>query len=199
MFFLQGLLIGLSSMAPIGMQNLFVINSALSQSKLRIFLTVSIIIFFDITLSMSAFFGMGSLITKFPILRLLILIIGGLLIIYMGYQTIRTEPTVVHVDTNVPIRKIIGSAFLVTWANPQALIDTTMMLGAFRASLPDAGIISFIAGTMVAAPIWFGGLAFTIATLSNKISISSLVWINRICGSVILLYGIKLVIEGIFN
>lgn len=186
-------------MAPIGMQNLFVINSALSQSKLRIFLTVSIIIFFDITLSMSAFFGMGSLITKFPILRLLILIIGGLLIIYMGYQTIRTEPTVVHVDTNVPIRKIIGSAFLVTWANPQALIDTTMMLGAFRASLPDAGIISFIAGTMVAAPIWFGGLAFTIATLSNKISISSLVWINRICGSVILLYGIKLVIEGIFN
>ena len=39
-------------------------------------------------------------------------------------------------DVNVPILKVITTACVVTWFNPQALIDGSMMLGAFKATLP---------------------------------------------------------------
>ena len=59
--FFQGLTMGLAYVAPIGLQNLFVINSALTQSRHRAFLTALIVIFFDISLALACFFGIGAL------------------------------------------------------------------------------------------------------------------------------------------
>ena len=50
MFFFQGLTMGLAYVAPIGMQNLFVIHSALSHSLRRAVATAFIVLFFDISL-----------------------------------------------------------------------------------------------------------------------------------------------------
>lgn len=43
--FFQGLTMGLAYVAPIGLQNLFVINSALTQSRHRAFLTALIVFY----------------------------------------------------------------------------------------------------------------------------------------------------------
>ena len=59
--YLQGLTIGLAYVAPIGMQNLFVINSALTQPRRRALLTALIVIAFDISLALACFFGIGAL------------------------------------------------------------------------------------------------------------------------------------------
>lgn len=59
-YFFQGLTMGLAYVAPIGLQNLFVINSALTQSRHRAFLTALIVIFFDISLALACFFGIGA-------------------------------------------------------------------------------------------------------------------------------------------
>ena len=50
--YLQGLTMGLAYVAPIGLQNLFVINTALTQKRSRVFLTALIVIFFDIKLGL---------------------------------------------------------------------------------------------------------------------------------------------------
>ena len=42
--YLQGLTMGLAYVAPIGLQNLFVINTALTQKRSRVYLTALIII-----------------------------------------------------------------------------------------------------------------------------------------------------------
>ena len=60
-YFLQGLTMGLAYVAPIGLQNLFVINSALMQECRKALLTATVVIFFDVTLSMACFFGIGAL------------------------------------------------------------------------------------------------------------------------------------------
>ena len=51
--YLQGLTMGLAYVAPIGLQNLFVINTALTQPRSRVYLTALIVIFFDVTLGMA--------------------------------------------------------------------------------------------------------------------------------------------------
>ena len=60
-FFFQGLTLGLAYVAPIGMQNLFVIDSALTKPRRRALLTALIVLFFDASLSLSCFFGIGRL------------------------------------------------------------------------------------------------------------------------------------------
>ena len=60
MYFLQGLLVGLATFAPVGMQNLFIINTALVQPVRRIILTLIILAFFDMSLSAAAFYGIGA-------------------------------------------------------------------------------------------------------------------------------------------
>ena len=48
--YLQGLTMGLAYVAPIGLQNLFVINSALTQKRTRVYLTALIVILWDVSL-----------------------------------------------------------------------------------------------------------------------------------------------------
>ena len=52
---------GLAYVAPIGLQNLFVINSALTHTRKCALLTALIVIFFDVTLALACFFGVGAL------------------------------------------------------------------------------------------------------------------------------------------
>ena len=80
-------------------------------------------------------------------LKLLVLGIGSLMVIYIGISIVRSKA---EMDSNtivaIPISKIITTACVVTWFNPQAIIDGTMLLGAFKASLPPGESFAFITG-----------------------------------------------------
>ena len=110
--YLQGLTMGLAYVAPIGLQNLFVINSALTQKRSRVYIT--------------------------------------------------------------------------------ALIDGTMMLGAFRATLPAGGDLPFIFGFGSASILWFLTLSTVVSLLGSKFNEKILNIINKVCGAVIIFYGCKL-------
>ena len=56
-YFLQGLTMGLAYIAPIGMQNLFVINSALAHSRRRALLTALIVRFLTLRWRSPVFSG----------------------------------------------------------------------------------------------------------------------------------------------
>lgn len=68
-YLLKGFMLGLAYVAPIGMQNIYVINTALSSSKIRAYLVALITIFFDITLALACFFGIGLIMEKFIALK----------------------------------------------------------------------------------------------------------------------------------
>ena len=74
-YFLQGLTMGLAYVAPIGLQNLFVINTALTQTRSRTYITAFIVIFFDITLALACFFGVGAIMQHSRLLSLIVLLI----------------------------------------------------------------------------------------------------------------------------
>ena len=191
--YLQGLSLGLAYAAPIGMQNLFVINSAMSRKPGRTAATSLIVTFWDVTLGIACFLGVGALLEALPWLQKIILGGGGLLVIYIGAGLIRSKADLSGGKAiNQPLWKIAGLAFIATWLNPQALIDGTLMLGAFRASLPAGGEPYFITGFASASLIWFSCLAILVYILGSKINSGVLTWLNRICGAVIILYGIKL-------
>ncbi|MBT1166024.1 LysE/ArgO family amino acid transporter [Bifidobacterium simiarum] len=220
-FYLQGLTVGLAYIAPIGMQNLFVINSALTKTRRRALMTALIVIVFDVALSLSCFFGIGSLMQRYEWLQLGVLAVGGLVVIRIGAGLLAAKPDSgtgkKTVDRRVDDRKvadrktsaadsasivksdgighIISTACVVTWCNPQAIIDGTLMLGAFSATLTAAQSTPFITGVETASVGWFIGITLLISAFRDRFSPRIINGLNKVCGTVIIVYGLKLLVE----
>ena len=191
--YLQGLTLGLAYCAPIGLQNLFVINTALTQPRKRVAATVLIVLFFDISLGMACFFGIGAVMSASPWLEMAILLVGSVIVIWIGQGLVRSKDTMdTSTKVDIPIAKVITTACVVTWFNPQALIDGSMMLGAFKATLPEGTDFFFVGGFASASVIWFLGISTLISLFSAKITDKLLRIINIVCGIVIIFYGLKL-------
>ncbi|MFQ9892574.1 MAG: LysE/ArgO family amino acid transporter [Emergencia sp.] len=198
LYFLQGLTMGLAYVAPIGLQNLFVINTALTQKKSRVYMTALIVVFFDVTLALACFFGIGAVMQSSDWLQMAILFIGSLIVIWIGIGLLRAKDTMdTSTKVDIPLLKVISTACVVTWFNPQALIDGSMMLGAFRATLPAEESAKFIIGVASASFTWFFGVSTILSIFSAKFTDKILRIINVVCGLVIIFYGIKLFISFI--
>lgn len=161
-------------------------------------MTALIVIFFDITLALACFFGMGAIMQSSEWLELAILFIGSLIVIWIGISLLRAHDTVdTSTKVDVPLLKVITTACVVTWFNPQALIDGSMMLGAFRTTLPAGEAAKFIIGVNCSSCIWFLGISTLISKFSAKFNDKVLRVINVVCGLIIIFYGIKLFINFI--
>ncbi len=192
-YLIQGLLLGFAYVAPIGMQNLFVINTGLTQSKKRAYLTAFIIMFFDITLAIGCFYGIGAIMSASKWLEFSVLGAGSLIVMWIGFSIFRSKDTLdTSTKVDIPILKMIGTACVVAWFNPQAIIDGSLMLGAFKASLPDSAGYIFILGVCIASATWWL-LITTISSMFSKIvNDKALRIINIVCGAIIMFYGLKL-------
>lgn len=191
-FYIQGLTLGLAYVAPIGMQNLFVINSALTQTRLRALVTALIVIFFDVTLALACFFGIGLVMQKYPPVQLGILLLGGLVVVYIGVSLLKSSVRQIGGAQQMPLGKTVWAACVVTWFNAQAVIDGTMLLGAFKASMTEAQSLHFLFGVLSASCLWFVTLAMVVSLAGSLVTPRVLGVINKICGTVIIIYDIKL-------
>ena len=191
-FYLQGLALGLAYVAPIGMQNLFVINSALTQTSLRALVTALIVIFFDVTLALACFFGIGLVMQKYPPVQLGILLLGGLVVVYIGISLLKSSVRQIGGAQQMPLGKTVWAACVVTWFNAQAVIDGTMLLGAFKASMTEAQSLHFLFGVLSASCLWFVTLAMVVSLTGSLVTPRVLGVINKICGAVIAVYGLRL-------
>lgn len=89
MFYIQEFMIGIASAAPIGLQNIFLFNNALSERPKKAFLITGIVWFFDAVMALLGFFGMGTLINTYQLVKLIIMFVGSLLVFYIGFSLLR--------------------------------------------------------------------------------------------------------------
>lgn len=204
---LQGFTMGLAYVAPIGMQNLFVINAAVSQPRTRALITALFVTLFDMSLTLACFFGVGAVMDAVPWLGPLMQLVGGGLVIAIGIVLIvprrkkDAEPAKKDTAGNAArarmsqpgLRGVFVAALLVTWCNPQAFIDGTMMLGAFRATFGGADGLAFVAGACMASLVWFPGMALIVSALGSRFNDRILRVINVVCGLVVIAYGLRLI------
>ncbi|WP_307994455.1 LysE family transporter, partial [uncultured Weissella sp.] len=178
--------------APIGMQNLYVFNNAVNNTLQRAMLYVLFVWLADSSFSIVAYFGMGAIINSNDLLKLIVMILGGALVIYIGWTILRSANQV-SLDASgnkLSMGKAFATAFIVTWANPQALVDGSLMLGATRAKLPDADVWPFIIGVLIATALWFTIVTVVVNRLKNRLSKRAFVIVNVVSGLIMLGYGL---------
>ena len=192
-YFLQGFLFGLAYVAPIGMQNLYVINTAIIKNRFIALRTAFVTIFFDCTLALGCFFGMGLILQKFLVLKDIMIFIGCVAIVYIGISLIKSVPKDNQdAGPDESFIKIVSHCFFVTWLNPQAIIDGTLLLGGIRATLSKYDAQFFIIGTLSASLLWFSSISTIVSFYKHKFNHKIIKAINLVCGFIILIYGIKL-------
>ena len=197
MFFLKGILMGFAFVAPIGMQNIFVFNNAMSNTTRRAVFNSLFIWLFDALFSLVAFYGIGALIVQNDAVRLAIMGIGGLLILWIGYTILKSARSTVTFGAlePMPLEKVILTAFVAVWGNPQALIDGTLRLGALRGGMTSSEAIPFIVGVVSATATWFFGIAIIFSLFRKKVSPKFLMGVNLVSAIIIIVYGLGLLVK----
>ena len=199
MIYLRGILIGFAFVAPIGMQNIYMFNNALSNKMSKALLYNFLVWFCDALFSFAAFYGIGALISANEIVKIIVMLIGGALTSYIGFNIIRSaKQTAIGSDRKKQtLKQALMTALIVSWGNPQAMIDGTMMLGASRATLTFEQSILFITGVITASFIWDHGITIGFNLLRDKLPKKFLLAINLISGIIVAVYGLYLILTGI--
>lgn len=199
MIYLRGILIGFAFVAPIGMQNIYMFNNALSNKMSKALLYNFLVWFCDALFSFAAFYGIGALISANEIVKIIVMLVGGALMSYIGFNIIRSaKQTAIGSDSKKQtLKQALMTALIVSWGNPQAMIDGTMMLGASRATLTFEQSILFITGVITASFIWDHGITIGFNLLRDKLPKKFLLAINLISGIIVAVYGLYLILTGI--
>lgn len=199
MIYLRGILVGFAFVAPIGMQNIYMFNNALSNKMSKALLYNFLVWFCDALFSFAAFYGIGALISANEIVKIIVMLVGGALTSYIGFNIIRSaKQTAIGSDSKKQtLKQALMTALIVSWGNPQAMIDGTMMLGASRATLTFEQSILFITGVVTASFIWDHGITIGFNLLRDKLPKKFLLAINLISGIIVTIYGLYLILTGI--
>ena len=199
MIYLRGILVGFAFVAPIGMQNIYMFNNALSNKISKALLYNFLVWFCDALFSFAAFYGIGALISANEIVKIIVMLVGGALTSYIGFNIIRSaKQTAIGSDSKKQtLKQALMTALIVSWGNPQAMIDGTMMLGASRATLTFEQSILFITGVVTASFIWDHGITIGFNLLRDKLPKKFLLAINLISGIIVAVYGLYLILTGI--
>lgn len=193
--YLQGLLISIALVSSIGMQNLFMFNTAIANRLRRALVICCFVWLADTTLTVVAFLGMGALIERFAWLKMLILLVGGGIVVWMGVGIFRSAnaTTLANAAKPLPLKEAWLGAWAVAFANPQAIIDTSVSFGAMRSTLTRGEVLPFLLGVLTSTLVWFFGVTLIIGGLRDRLPRRFLLWVNLISGAIVTIYGTTLV------
>ena len=196
-FLFHGLLLGFGYVMPIGPQNAYVIRSSLQSGAPRSFRTAWIVSLMDISLGLACFFGIGAVIEHSHSLKQLMLASGAIFLLIIGTRLVKSKVDLGEDRKEVSQRfsDVAKACFVLTWFNPQAIIDGSLLFGGYRAALPKEDLIWFITGTALASFLWFFCLTGLVGVFRKNITPKVFQFINIGCGGILLFYAGKLGFE----
>ena len=195
-FFTRGLLIGLSIAATVGPMSVLCIQRTLNKGQLYGLVSGLGIATADGVYGSIAAIGL-TLITNFLINeQIWIRLIGGLFLVYLGIKTILSKPPERAVVLNTKTNSYLAayaSTFLLTLTNPLTILSFAAIfagIGVGSASKSLLSATAVVLGVFSGSTLWWIILTSGISLLRKKMNALWLLWINRISGAIITLFGI---------
>lgn len=193
-FLIRGLIIGFSIAATVGPMCILCINRTLRKGQLYGLVSGLGIATADAVYGSIAGFGL-TVITSFLVSQQMwIHLIGGLFLVYLGIKTTFTRPA--ERAAAAKADGFVGayvSTFLLTLTNPLTILSFAAIfagIGVGGASKSYLSATLVVCGVFLGSVTWWCILTSGISLLRKKFTARWLLWINRISGVIILLFGI---------
>lgn len=162
---LEGFLLGMSLIAAIGAQNLFVLRQGIKGEY--VFTTALVSSFSDFAMIAVGALGAGSLISSVPVLQKVAVFGGIVFLSYYGLKSCmnlvrgRSAELVMADGTSGSRKTVILGALGVSLLNPHAVLDGVVLIGGLSAQYEIAADRAFFAGGAgVASVLWFFCLGY---------------------------------------
>lgn len=194
-FFIRGLLIGLSIAAVVGPMSVLCIQRTLHKGQLYGLVSGLGVATADAVYGCVAGFGLTVIATFLVSQQAWIRIIGGLFLIYLGIKAILTAPSERAADAK-GANSFFGayaSTFLLTLTNPMTILSFAAIfagigVGGAKSSVLSATLV--VGGVFLGSALWWFLLTGSISLLRRKFTPLWLLWINKISGCIITLFGL---------
>lgn len=197
LLFLKGALIGFSIAAPVGPIGIICIRRTLARGMRYGFVSGLGAASADGCYGIIAAAGITSvsslLISNASVLRLL----GGLFLMYLGIKTLISGAEKMNLSAERSSAGALAAAFtsvfFLTLTNPMTIISFTAIfaglgLGSLSNSLVGSAII--VGGVFSGSALWWLFLSFSFGMLKMGLTEKTMKWINRLSGSIILVFGV---------
>lgn len=197
--FLRGLLIGLSIAATVGPMCVLCIQRTLSKGFVYGLVSGLGIATADAAYGIIAGFGL-TIISAFQVSQQAwIRLVGGLFLVYLGVKTVLTLPAERAAATKARANNFLGaytSTFLLTLTNPLTILSFAAIFAGLGVGTAGTTGRSYLTATLVVpgvflgSTLWWCVLTSSISLLRGKFTPTWMLWLNRISGCIIALFGI---------
>lgn len=202
-YFLKGITIGFLLAAPVGPLGVLCIRRTIAYGSKRGLIVGLSAAVADILFGIVAAFGV-TLISDFIYnQQRWIRLVGGVVLIILGYHTLRSHSSTdtIKNGTNGTIRSFL-STFLLTLTNPMsvfAFIAVFASMGIKEITNNHIYAVFLIVGIFFGTMIWFGFLTSLVHIFRKRIDSGGIALVNKIAGSLLMLFGVIALCSGLFG
>jgi threonine/homoserine/homoserine lactone efflux protein len=197
---LRGLIIGFTIAMAVGPITLLVVRRTMDHGGLYGFASGLGVASADASYGGIAAFGLTAVTTLLVSNHAILAVVGGLVIAALGVRTILARPNAPAPDAERPgYAGAFASIYALTMTNPLTIV---LFAGVFAgiglaagASFVDAAFVTL--GVWAGSTLWWVVLCSVVAWLRWRVSTTALLWVNRVSGAALVVFGLAAIWSAI--
>lgn len=201
---IKAFIVGICASAPLGPIAILVIQKSLSGGHKAGFIAGLGACVVDTIYAVVAIFALAVVQEFLLTHQSIILIVGGLVVAILGVSMSFSDPfrkVKKNAESKVSLTDFMQS-LLMGFSNPGAIF-VILALFAFFGLADDAphnwSVMPIILSVSAGSAVYWFGVTWFLSHFRKKFEIRTILWINRVTGAIIIVIGIALLGEGIFN
>jgi threonine/homoserine/homoserine lactone efflux protein len=192
-FLARGLAVGFTIAAAVGPISILVLRRTLAHGQVYGLASGMGVALADGSYGGIAAFGLTAITSVLVGLRPALGLVGGAFLVYLAIRTMLAQPATNAAE--VRERPGLPGAFLsiygLTMTNPMTILSFAGIfagLGLSGGSLAEAALLTL--GVFLGSATWWVGLTFAVSRLRARLTPTILLWINRLSGGILLVFGL---------
>ena len=192
-FLVRGLLVGFPVAAAVGPISVLTIRRTIAHGRAYGLASGLGVASADASYGAVAAFGLTAITSVLLGARTILALVGGAFMIWLAIRTIRARPAVAAAPSNdrPGLAGAFASIYGLTMTNPMTIVSFAAIFAGLglggRGGL-DAVLLTL--GVFLGSSLWWVLLTAVVGIVRERLTPAVLVWINRVSGTVILLFGI---------
>ncbi len=191
---LSGVFIGFSIAAPVGPIGVLCIRRTLAEGRLHGLVSGLGAATADAFYGCIAAFGLAFVSDFLVQQQVWLRVVGGAFLLFLGVRTILAKPKETpQNDKKLGLASSYGSTFLLTLTNPVTIISfaavfASLGLGSTASDYGSAALL--VLSVFTGSSSWWLVLSGSVSLLRAKVTPRVLLWINRVSGAIIVVFGV---------
>jgi threonine/homoserine/homoserine lactone efflux protein len=198
-FLARGLAVGFTVAAAVGPISLLTIRRTIAHGRVYGVVSGIGVALADASYGGIAAFGLTAVTGILVGGRVVLGVLGGVFLVWLAIRTIRARPAAAaETDDRPGLAGAFLSIYALTMTNPMTILSFAGIfagVGLAGGSAVDAALLTL--GVFLGSSLWWVGLTAVVARLRGRVTPRVLLWINRLSGTVLFVFGVYAIVHAL--